>query len=211
MSTQTVGPAVADGWWRRNRWALVALPVALALALVAAGDRVRTLWWVQDLRVPTTVGADGTAELHQRVYDGGDGTVPIDVRVHLDGVRDATSLPDNLELPPGTRAVQVDLTLSADPEVGLTGCSLAVRDAGGTRYDYVSNGWGALQPALACVPEDAPGPRPSFGDAPADPETRPRPGTWSVSRVIVVPDGTDVADVVLWWQKPRYVRLEVPS
>lgn len=210
-----VEPVPTTGWWRRNRWALAALPVALALALVAAGDRVRTLWWEQDLRVPVAAAPGATVELHQDVYDGADGTSPIDVRVRLDDVRTATTLPEDMELPPDTRAVQVDLVLSADPDLVLTGCSLAVRDAAGTRYDYDSSGWGALQPATACVPEDAPGPWPSFGgeldDALADPDATPRPPEWSVSRVIVVPDDMEVADVVLWWQLPRYVLLEAPA
>ena len=212
MTTPTVTPdpvAPAAGWWRRNRWALAALPVALALTLVAAGDRVRTLWWEQDLRVPTTVGAGATGDFHQQGYDGS----PIDVQVRLDGVADATTLPEDLELPPGTRAVQVDLTLSADPDVGLTGCLLAVRDAAGTRYDYVSNAWGAMQPVVPCVPEDAPGPGPSLGDVDdvlADPDDLPRPHLVRVP-VVVVPDDVEVADVVLWWEKPRYLLLEVPS
>ena len=69
MSTPTVAPdpvAPAAGWWRRNRWALAALPVALALTLVAAGDRVRTLWWERDLRVPTTVAASVVASAMRR-------------------------------------------------------------------------------------------------------------------------------------------------
>ena len=136
------------------------------------------------------------------------------MQVRLDHVGDATTLPDGLELPAGARAVQVDLTLSADPDVVLTGCSLAVRDAAGTRYDYVSSGWGALQPVVPCVPEDTPGPWPSLGDLDdvlTDPDAPPRPATWSVSPVVVVPEGVDVADVVLWWQKPQYALLEVPS
>jgi hypothetical protein len=202
--------APAAGWWRRNRWALAALPVALALTLVAAGDRVRTLWWVQDLRVPTMVGAGGTGDFHQQGYDG----ALIDVQVRLDGVSDAGMLPEDLDLPPGTRAVQVDLTLSADPDMGLSGCLLAVRDTAGTRYDYVSNAWGATQPVVPCVPEDAPGPGPSLGDVDdvlADPDDLPRPATWSVSPVVVVPEDVVVADVVLWWEKPQYLLLEVPS
>ena len=218
MSTTTAPPTAdasatpAPGWWRRNRWALVALPVALALALVAASDRVRTLWWEQDLRVPTTAAAGSSVTFHQRVYDGAGGTLPVDVRVQLDGVRDATVLPEDLELPAGTRAVQVDLTLGAAPDVVLTGCSLAVRDADGTRYGYVASGWGALQAASPCVPQDAPGPWPPLGDledALSDPDAPPRPSTWSVSPVVVVPEGVEVTEVVLWWQLPQYVRLEV--
>lgn len=217
MSTSTV-PSPSDapdaGWWRRNRWALVALPVALALTLVASGDRVRTLWWEQDLRRPTAVAAGETGDFHQRVYDGLGGTLPVDVQVRLDGVGDATTLPDEMALPEGTRAVQVDLTLSADPDSVLSGCVLAVRDATGTRYDYVANAWGAFQAVIPCVPEDTPGPRASLGDLDekiSTPETAPRPATWSVSRVVVVPEGTEVTEVALWWQKPQYLLLEVPG
>jgi hypothetical protein len=188
--------------------------VALALTLVAAGDRVRTLWWEQDLRMPVTVASGATGTFHQRVYDGLGGTLPVDVRVRLDGVGEATTLPRDLELPDGTRAVQVDLTLSADPDVVLAGCQLAVRDAAGTRYEYESLAWGAFQAVVPCVPEDAPGPSPSLGDLDdvlSDSDAPPRPATWSVSRVIVVPEGVEVTEAVLWWQKPHYLRLEVSS
>ena len=212
MSTQTAPPTAAEpsetGWWRRNRWALAALPVALALALVAAGDRVRTLWWEQDLRVPTTVEPGATARLPPACAR------PVSAAPCRSTCRCASTTsatrrpcPTDLELPAGTRAVQVDLTLSADPDVVLTGCSLAVRDAAGTRYDYVSSGWGALQPVVPCVPEDTPGPWPSLGDLDdvlTDPDAPPRPATWSVSPVVVVPEGVEVTDVVLWWQKPQY-------
>ncbi|MCM0638439.1 hypothetical protein [Cellulomonas wangsupingiae] len=204
----------SPGWWRRNRWALVALPVVLALALAASGDRVRTLWWQHDLRVPATAGADGTVAFRQRVADGGGGTLPIDVRVRLEDVSDATSLPEDMELPPGTRAVQVDLALEADPDVVLLLCRLAVRDAQGTRYEYVANAWGASQAFAPCVPADAPGPWPPMGDldeALSDPEAPARPRTWSTSPVVVVPQDVEVADVVLWWQMPQHLVLEVPA
>lgn len=204
-----------DGWWRRNRWALAALPLTLALTVVSAGDRVRTMWWEQDLRRPTSAAPGTTATFRQDVRDGLGGTYPIDVQVALDEVGDARSLPDGLELPPGTRAVQVDLTLAAEPDVTLVGCHLAVRDAEGTRYDYVSNAWGAWQPTSPCVPQDATGPWPSLGDdldaavTSHDPEAAPRPASWSVSPVLVVPADVEVTDVVLWWQMPQHVRLEV--
>ncbi|MBO0901060.1 hypothetical protein J1G43_13915 [Cellulomonas sp. zg-ZUI22] len=202
------GTPAPTGWWRRNRWALVALPVALALTAVAAGDRVRTLWWEQDLRRPTTAAPGATVGFHQDV----EGVGPIDVRLRLDDVRDAPRLPEGLELPAGARAVQVDLTLEADPDVPLVTCSLAVRDAAGTRYDYVAIGWGAYQPASPCVPADATGPWPSLGDdldgALGNPDAPPRPRTWSVSPVVVVPQDVQVADVVLWWQMPDHVVLE---
>jgi hypothetical protein len=203
-----------SGWWRRNRWALAALPVALVLALVGSGDRLRTLWWEQDLRRPSVAAPGETVEFHQRIRDGVGGTMPVDVRVSLDGVGDATTLPEDMVLPAGTRAVRVDLSLTADPDLVLLGCSLAVRDASGTRYDYVANAWGARQGLAPCVPMDAPGPWPSLGDLDdtiTHEDTPPRPGTWTVSPVVVVPDGADITEVVLWWQKPQYVLLEASS
>lgn len=218
MSTPAVAPpppappsAQASGWWRRNRWALVGLPVALLLALIGAGDRVRTLWWDQDLRRPSTVEAGGTAEFHQRLVDGAGEPMPIEVQLRLDGVGAATTLPEDMELPAGTRAVQVDLTLSADPDIVLLTCNLALRDAAGTRYQYVSTSWGARQPVAPCVPADTPGPWPSLGDLDdvlSHSDDPPRPRTWSVSPVVVVPDGIEITEVVLWWQLPQYVLLE---
>lgn len=211
-------PAPAPtGWWRRNRWALVALPLALVLTLAASADRVRSLWWEQGLHRPTAGAPGETVTFHQTVRDGVGGTRPVDVEVRLDGVVDATTLPRDLVVPDGARAVQVDLTLWSDPGTILQGCSLAVRDADGTRYDYRALAWGAFQPVSPCVPQDTPGPAPSLGtfdDGPTDggptPDAAaPRPPTWSVSPVVVVPADVEVADVVLWWQLPQHVRLPV--
>lgn len=203
----SVPPTPGAGWWRRNRWGLAALPVALALTVVAAGDRVATMWWDQDLRLATAAGPDGTVDFRQDLPETGGGTRPLEVAITLDGVRAAQPLPEDMVVPAGARAVQIDLTLSAEPDVILVGCRLAVRDAAGTRYEYVSNAWGAWQATSPCVPEDATGPWPSRGEL--DDEV-PRPRTWSVSPVVVLPADVEVTDVVLWWQLPRYARLDVP-
>ncbi|MCC2315235.1 hypothetical protein [Cellulomonas xiejunii] len=213
-STTTPTDTADTGWWRRNRWGLVALPVALALALGASGDRVRTLWWDHDLRRPVGAAPGKTVAYHDDLLDGVGGTYRVDVQVRLDGVEDATELPRHMQLPSGARAVRVDLTLSADPGTVLVGCRLAVRDAEGTRYDHVPSAWGAAQPTVPCTPEGATGPWPSVGDGSLpspDAGQPPRPATWSVSPVVVVPRDVEIADVVLWWQLPRYVRLDVAS
>ena len=212
MTTTVPSPDAtsARSWWRRNRWALVALPLALALMAAASADRVRSLWWEQGLHSPTTADRGEAVTFHQDVRDGLGGTRPVDVEVRLDAVVDATALPDGLVVPAGARAVEVEMTLSADPDVVLRGCSLAVRDADGTRYDYVADGWGATQPASPCVPADAPGPAPSLGDLDdvLTPDSTPqRPATWTVSPVVVLPADVQVSDVVLWWQLPQHVVL----
>ncbi|KSW23558.1 hypothetical protein [Cellulomonas sp. B6] len=212
MTTTVPSPATtsARSWWRRNRWALVALPLALALMAAASADRVRSLWWEQGLHSPTTAGQGQAVTFHQDVRDGLGGTRPVDVEVRLDAVVDAGALPDGLVVPAGARAVQVEMTLSADPDVVLRGCSLAVRDADGTRYDYVADAWGATQAVSPCVPADAPGPAPSLGDLDdvLTPDSTPeRPATWTVSPVVVLPADVQVSDVVLWWQLPQHVVL----
>lgn len=215
MTTTTPHPhhgSTGSGWWRRNRWALVTLPVALALMVVASADRVRTLWWEQGLHDATAAAPGQSVTYHQDVRDGLGGTRALDVQMRLDGVTDAMPLPRGLVVPDGARAWQVELTLDADPDVVLRGCSLAVRDRDGTRYDYVASGWGGSQAPSPCVPADAPGPAPSLGDLDDEltADTTPdRPLTWSVSPVVVVPEDVEIADVVIWWQLPQHVRLPV--
>lgn len=204
-------------WWARNRVALLVLPVALALALVASGDRVRTLWWQTDLRIATTAAPGATAHVRQQVLDGAGGSYPVDVRVRLDGVTvlDADApLPPRMVLPPGAVALRVDLAVDADPDVVLTACRLAVRDADGTRYDYAASAAGGEQDVVPCVPGDAPGPAPSLGeelDSVLTQDETPRPAAYTVSRVVVLPAGVEPADVVLWWALPTYVELEVAA
>ncbi len=203
-------------WWHRNRWALLALPLALVLALVASGDRVRSLWWERDLRRATTAPVGEGATFRQVVHDGSGGTFPVEASVRLDGVEvvdDPAALPPRTQLPDGVTAVRVDLTIEADPDVVLRTCQLAVRDAAGTRYEYVWDAHGGSQPVSPCVPEDAPGPESVIGEPGAtrsDPDA-PRPPTFSVSRVVVVPQGVAVTDVALWWQLPDYVELELAA
>lgn len=227
MTTTPAGPVVdrsgslpqprPDGWWRRNRWALAVLPVVLALAVVAAGDRVRSYWWEKQWLLPTTAAPGETVTFHQDVRDGDGGTYPVDVTARLDGVTEATTLPDGLELPPTSRALRVELTLAADPDVVVVGCRLAVRDTAGTRYEFVWDGWGASQPTQPCVPEDTTGPWPMLGGgldeelSTPDGALTPRPPTWTVDPVVVVPRDVEIADVVLWWELPSYLRLPVPA
>ena len=46
-------------WLRRNRWGLLALPVAAALAVGANAQRLQDYWWNVDLRNAAATGSQG--------------------------------------------------------------------------------------------------------------------------------------------------------
>lgn len=198
-------------WWRRNRWALLALLPALALALLASSDRVSALYWSADLH-DAHRGAQGEwVEHRDRIAELGQER-PIALAVRLDGVSETdtgweSSSP--LALPPGARAVRIDLSLRAAPTEPVLTCQLAVRDADGTRYDYDYDTAGALQPASPCVPPDATGPAPWDVDATTDEGEPARPQEWRVAPVVVVPEGVEITQVLLWWTPPAYLELSL--
>ena len=200
-------------WTRRNRWGLVALPLALVTALAASSDRVRLYFWDEGLRQAQRAEQGAWLDF-RNTYSDSEGEHPLAVKVRLDGVRPATALwrsASPLELAPGTQALEVELSLEADPRLPLSICKLAVRDAGGTRYDYLSP-IGGSQPFSPCVPPDAPGPQRALGelDEGRDISGEPvRPESWTVKPVIVLPAGVEVSDVVLWWDQPDYAALSV--
>ena len=197
-------------WWRRNRWALLALLPALALALLASSDRVSAYYWTADLH-DARQAAQGEWVEHRDGVPVPGGEQAITVAVRLDGVSDTdrgweSSSP--LSLPPGAHAVRVDLTLRADPDEPVRTCQLAVRDADGTRYDYAWDAAGGTQPSSPCVPPDSPGPWPERTGA-TDAEEPARAGEWSVAPVVVVPDRVEITEVLLWWAPPTYLELSV--
>jgi hypothetical protein len=205
----------APGWGLRNLWGLLALPLATAAALVASSDRVQLYFWEEGLRRPTS-GPSGQWVSFQDSYTDSNGDHQRLVRVRLDTVRPTTTpwlSSSPLQLPPGTRALAVTLSLEADPNLPLSVCSLAIRDADGNRYDYLRAFGGMDQPTSPCVPSDAPGPNAAMGEfgGGADPEDKPRPARWTVSPVIVLPAGVTPTEVDLWWEMPKYVSLAIPS
>lgn len=198
----------APGWWRRNRWGLVALPVTVVAALAASSYRVEAQWWLEKPRDLVSASQGEWVSFTSSQYDR-TGDVPFTVRVRLDGVRPAEALFDSassgdlaLELPAGVEAVAVDLSLAAPPDVPLSTCDLVVRDAAGTEYAYRSSTPSTSQAASPCVPPDTPGPDLDLFEG-LDPDTGPaRPAEWQVSPVVLLPDGVEVAEVLLSWGPP---------
>lgn len=200
-------------WWRRNGVALAVLPLALVAALLASSDRVYSWWWTQGLHRATTADP-GQALVFRDVLDDADGAHPFEVTLRLDGLAETTTGWEQdvpLDLPPGTRAVRVDLAFAADPDVPLRVCQLAIRGTDGQRYDYDSQAAGAYQPSSACVPPATPGPWPASDliDSATDPAEGPRPEQWDVSPVIVLPQDVVPASVLVWWAAPDYAELPV--
>ncbi|MPZ95440.1 MAG: hypothetical protein GEU96_11180 [Propionibacteriales bacterium] len=52
---------------------------------------------------------------------------------------------------------------------------------------------------------------PAMGEdlAETTPGEPPRPRSWTVEPVLVVPEDVEIADVVFWWEKPGYAALTV--
>ncbi len=201
------------GWGLRNLWGLLALPLAAVAALVASSDRVQLYFWEEGLYRPTS-GALGQWVSFQDSYTDSKGKHPLLVRVRLDAVQPATTpwlSTEPLELPPGTKAVAVTLSLEADPDLPLSVCTLALRDAAGTRYDYLPTFGDIGQPISPCVPPDTPGPYAALGDLGQGTreDDPPRPTRWTVSPVIVVPASVAPTKVDLWWEMPDYVSFAV--
>ncbi|TDE01042.1 hypothetical protein [Jiangella asiatica] len=193
------------GWWRRNRWGLVALPVSVAAALAAASYRVEDHWWLERPRDLVHADAGEWVAFEGSQYDRG-GDVPFAVRARLTGLRPAEvpfGAEDELTLPDGVHAVAVDLELAAEPDVPLTGCELRVRDAEGTEYAYESTSPSISQATSPCVPPDARGPELDLIEG-LETDTGPRrPDEWQVSPVVLLPDGVEVTEVLLTWGPPR--------
>lgn len=149
----------ADRWWRRNRVGLVVLPVALAAAVAASSNRVEERWWLAEARDLTEADQGSWAELEANQYDR-TGDVPFEVRVRLDdiGQADQPFGDGEVNVPDGAMAVAVHLTLAADPDTPLTGCTLLLRGDDGTTYGYQSSTPSVSQPPSPCVPPDTPGP-----------------------------------------------------
>lgn len=201
-------------WWARNRWGVVGLPVALVAALLASSDRVATYWWEPGLQQPQTAEEDFWLDYRDTVEDA-EGEHPLEVRIRLDSLSPVTAGwgdAGELVLPDGARAVAVGLSFEADPSMLLSGCSLALRDEDGNRYDYLSGAGGVYQPYSPCVPPGSPGPLPSLGelgDGDSGSDLPDRPREWSVAPVVVLPRGVEITEVLLWWQKPAYATLVV--
>jgi hypothetical protein len=202
-------------WWQRNRWGLVALPLALVLALAAGGSRLHEYWWNRGFHQMAPVSS-GVATLTDE-YDDGVLRHPIEARYSVNSFPPADDLTRRRgePLPAGLRAWRLSLAVEADPAVALTGCTVAIVDTSGNRHHPSDAGLDIdVSPLSTCVPESTPGPQTTFGSA-APPALRPgedpRPPAYRTDTVFVLPQEAVPAAVRLWYALPRYVELPVDA
>lgn len=202
-------------WWLRNRWALLALPLVLALTWAATSYRVLTMWNPFQLTDEVTAPAGEPVHLVQELSDA-KGTFVVDVELTASPARQVSALthPDNSTSffpgEAGTVVWQVDLTVTADPGTVVTTCRVRLVDTRGRETTYSSVAPGVEVPFAPCVPEGTPGPLPALSpdEVPASDEPE-RPGTYTVPVVFrtaddFVPDRMDI-----WYEVPRYASLPV--
>ncbi|MBF9127598.1 hypothetical protein I0C86_01090 [Plantactinospora sp. S1510] len=118
----STGDAAARGWWRRNRWGVLALLPALALAL---GPAVR-----QGYEQMTR------AEPRRAVVPGPDGWVTYaGSRMRLAELTSTTELTGRdgrpFPLPAGVRAWRATVLFEPDTPEGVVGCSVWLEDSDG--------------------------------------------------------------------------------
>lgn len=205
-------------WWRRERVALALLPFLVVGAAVASSSRVDEYWWQRGFHEQAPRDDAGVVSVSE-TYDDGFLRYPIRADLSLVSARPVTELPGAYQppkVPTGARLWEVQLRWQADPDVSLTGCSIALTDDDGKLYvaDSTSFDPGAVLGVQTCVPDETPGPQPQSGRRtlvqPAA-DVAPRPSSYRTRAYVVVPVGVEPRAVRVWWLLPTYAELPLPS
>ncbi len=211
MATPTTA---SPTWLRRNRLWLILLPALLLLAMAASSFRLTALYLPWSWSHPIVAhGPTGTLSEEFMAIDGS--THRRDVTVTVHAVQPVSRLGDDAAAA-GGQLWRLDLTFAAPPDQIVDLCSVLLVDAVGNRYDSERAGKVAAPDAtwwwserVACVPEDAPGPKDSILGIEESPV--PRPESWPVTAGVVLPAGVEPVGVVVRWHEPTYLQLDVPA
>lgn len=205
-------------WWRRNRWALLALPVVLVVVALSGAGRVATFWLPYEMtdRVESRPGELTTFTDDYRDAGGErERTLRLAVQEVTADPTPVTSAGEPVEgeglFPQGTRLWQVEIAIEADPETVLGGCRVALVDADGrvTERDSAllawDAGWDACQPAETVNPQA----QLFVDEAEHEPSTRP-PAYSRTVQLVAAPDFEPV-EVRVWWEAPTYLAVRLPD
>jgi hypothetical protein len=198
-------------WLRRNRWGLVALPVAAALAVAANSQRLHDYWWSTDLRNAGATGDEGEWVTWTDSFSDAAGPGTRTFRVKVSNAESPGDVDvSELELPSDLTVWQITMDFEAAPDQVLFGCRLALLDDDGNRYDYRLLR-GVADDLWPCVPADHPGPSTSISAG--EPRTvapgEERPPTWTTRPVVMVPRTAKITQVLLWWEQPDYLSVNL--
>lgn len=204
-------------WWRRERRALLLLPIALMAIGVGAGSRVDEYWWARGFHEKASV-EDGWAQIVDE-YDDSHLRYPIRAEFTVDSIRPIEVVPgstDNPVVANGGQLWEATLTWKADPDVALIGCNIALFDRDGVQYNADGDGWDSDDYSFndKCLPDATVGPRPQLGST-EKPKIMegddPRPSSWEKTVYVVMKSGAVPTSVRVWYFLPRYAELPVDA
>jgi hypothetical protein len=191
------------GWWGRNRWWLLALPVALVCALASASYRVNDLWYENGWhREVAAVGQGSFVTTRHPVYDfeaepKEGGPRQVDLRMRLGRMAPVPSMRDglgyDLELPKDMVSLGLRLDFQAVKGKPAPYCTVYVVDSRGNRYEVEELDSGS-------------NPCPPPGGSPEDSSA---PRQWSRYLSAAVPRSAVVTDVWVGVSWPGYVRFQL--
>ena len=203
-------------WLRRNRWGLLALPVAATLAAGANSQRIHDYWWDQYLRHAAVTGDRGAWVTWSDDFTDANGPATRTFRVKVTG-SEATGTaissgePAELELPSDVTGWQVTMDFEAAPDQVLFGCRMALLDDNGNRYVYRPVVNTVMQDMHPCAPGNHHGPMPSItaGEPRMAMPGSERPPQWTTQPVFLVPRTAKITEVMLWWEQPDYLAVQL--
>jgi hypothetical protein len=179
---------VTGGWWRRNRWGLVALVPAAALALALPVQHAYAQYWKTEPRTPVVAGADGWVS-----FAG--------ARVHLDSFAEQTKFSDDfgspVAVPAGLSVWRAAITFRGTDPAGLAGCLLTMSDVDGATY--AANAAELIDLGVGL----------DFASCAPDPLADKAPAQWTTVAYFVAPKTARAKGVriTLAAQLPRYAWL----
>lgn len=194
---------------------LAALPVAVALVVLASGSRLQLFWFETEL-LDATTGTQGEPVQVVDRYETEEGEQERELALTVRSVEPATTAADfsdeqvPIEPAPGSRVWVVTLGIEADPSVPLTGCRLSILDTR-DRESEAATGLTVdpyLLPSPSCVPSERPGP--GF-DGSIDPDDKPRPEAYDVEVFVVTPEDAEPDRVRVWWEAPDYTEVSLDT
>ncbi|MDO5093976.1 MAG: hypothetical protein Q4D79_11270 [Propionibacteriaceae bacterium] len=200
-------------WWRRNGLWLLALPILLALTVLASSQRLINFYLPWEPHLPVTA-QDNKAEFQQDAKQPDGVTYHRAVNARLLSVRPVNEF-NSLVAPEGAQLWQADLEFQATPDQQLARCTVELI-ADGVRYSNktakeAGTGTPGAYISEDCVPQDTPGPAFDAITKTVQETTPPRPEKWQSSFSFAVPAGIEPDGLRLWWDTPEYLLFPLGS